>query len=118
MHGFYKTIWKLGEISGCHQNPERSFFIHNKQFPVCARCTGAFIGYIVGAIVYPWLQIPILTALFFCVLMFVDWLLQRLNILTSTNLRRVITGFLCGFSLIQLYSKFIIFIVNCLTNTL
>lgn len=116
MHSFYKIIWKLGEMSGCHQISDRSFFIHNKQFPLCARCTGAFIGYIVGAIVFTWLQIPILPALFFCVLMFIDWLLQRLNILTSTNFRRIITGFLCGFALIQLYLKFIIFLINYFIN--
>jgi uncharacterized membrane protein len=28
----------------CHQRPERSFFIHGQQLPVCARCTGLYLG--------------------------------------------------------------------------
>ena len=28
----------------CHQRPERSFFIGGRQLPVCARCTGLYLG--------------------------------------------------------------------------
>jgi uncharacterized membrane protein len=28
----------------CHQRPERSFFLHGRQLPVCARCTGLYLG--------------------------------------------------------------------------
>ena len=28
----------------CHQRPERSFFVHAQQLPVCARCTGLYAG--------------------------------------------------------------------------
>ena len=28
----------------CHQRPERSFFFHGQQLPVCARCTGLYAG--------------------------------------------------------------------------
>ena len=28
----------------CHQRPERSFFLHAQQLPVCARCTGLYVG--------------------------------------------------------------------------
>jgi uncharacterized membrane protein len=28
----------------CHQRPERSFFVAGTQLPVCARCTGLYLG--------------------------------------------------------------------------
>ena len=32
----------------CHRIPERSFFIGGHQLPLCARCTGTFLGSILG----------------------------------------------------------------------
>jgi uncharacterized membrane protein len=32
----------------CHQIPERSFFIAGRQLPLCARCTGTFLGALLG----------------------------------------------------------------------
>ena len=37
----------------CHQIPERSFFIAEHQFAVCARCTGLYAGFTVATVVYP-----------------------------------------------------------------
>ena len=34
----------------CHQIPERSFFLNGRQLPLCARCTGTFLGAIVGLV--------------------------------------------------------------------
>jgi uncharacterized membrane protein len=33
----------------CHQRPERSFFVHGQQLPVCARCTGLYAGALLAA---------------------------------------------------------------------
>lgn len=32
----------------CHRIPERSFFLNGRQLPLCARCTGTFLGVVVG----------------------------------------------------------------------
>ena len=99
MNNWYNSIFQIGKMSGCHQISERSFFYKGKQFPVCARCTGALIGYFVGGLINRILTIPFELAILFCVVMFIDWFLQKIRILPSNNIRRLITGFLCGFSL-------------------
>ncbi|WP_366032977.1 DUF2085 domain-containing protein [Clostridium sp.] len=33
--------------------------------------------------------------------MFIDWLIQHKKILHSTNIRRLVTGLLCGFGVIN-----------------
>lgn len=32
----------------CHRIPERSFFLDGRQLPLCARCTGTFLGAFIG----------------------------------------------------------------------
>jgi uncharacterized membrane protein len=39
----------------CHQKPERSFYADRSQLPVCARCTGLYVGGAVG--VTAWLLV-------------------------------------------------------------
>ena len=43
-------LMELGEMLGCHQMPERSFFIKGFQFPVCARCIGVILSAIIATI--------------------------------------------------------------------
>ena len=42
---------------GCHQRPERSFFVKGYQMPVCARCEGELIG-ILAALIAVWFLRP------------------------------------------------------------
>lgn len=97
---FYDLI---GLLFGCHRRPDRSFFFNGKQFPVCARCTGMGIGYIAGiinailnhAIAHYW-YLPLLIP------MLLDGIVQRCTSYESTNLRRVLTGFLGGVAVINM----------------
>lgn len=41
--GFWSKLSGIG-YSVCHQIPDRSFFAHDHQFPLCARCTGMYLG--------------------------------------------------------------------------
>ena len=104
----YDGVWRIGEFSGCHQMPERSFYCFKKQFPVCARCTGAFIGYILGLLIYPFIKIPIWLDILFCAIMFADWFVQYKKWIPSNNIRRLITGLVCGFGLMQIYVEILI----------
>lgn len=87
----------IGERLGCHQLPERSFFIKGYQFPVCARCTGVFISTILAFAIFPLYQPSFLTCIILCGIMFVDWFIQYLKLLESTNIRRLITGLIGGY---------------------
>lgn len=95
----YKKLMDMGKATGCHQLPERSFHYHEKQFPVCARCTGIFIGQIVGFILFVLKlnRISIITSIIFCVIMCIDGFAQLLFGIESNNIRRLITGLLCGY---------------------
>lgn len=98
MNRVYTYLMYLGKISGCHQKRDRSFIIKDKQFPVCARCTGVLIGYFVGGLLYilKTYTISFEMLIMLPLIMFFDWALQYFKVLHSTNLRRIITGFLCG----------------------
>lgn len=94
-----------GARTGCHQRPDRSFYIHGYQFPVCARCTGVFLGYLLSVPCFLSMGYQRLrnSALAGCMVMFLDWLLQALHIKSSTNSRRFITGAAGGFGLMVLW---------------
>jgi uncharacterized membrane protein len=40
---FLALVFAAGSVI-CHQLPERSFFLDGRQLPVCARCTGLYLG--------------------------------------------------------------------------
>ena len=45
------AVYAIGSVI-CHQRPERSFVLWSHQMPVCARCTGIYIGAALAAIVF------------------------------------------------------------------
>lgn len=116
MDGKYLNIWIKSmdfccKYFGCHQLPERSFFIKGYQMPVCARCTGIIIGYIVGIITLFFnVTLNIFTCLLLIVPMVLDGSIQYLTSYRSNNIKRIITGLLSGFGLILLIKAIIIII--------
>ena len=99
----HQKLLFIGKFSGCHQLPERSFFVKDYQFPICARCTGVLLGNIiglVGAFVY---ILNWRTLVLGCSIMFLDWHLQFIRLVKSTNTRRLITGIIGGYSLTSIY---------------
>jgi uncharacterized membrane protein len=47
---FALAVYAVGSLL-CHQRPERSFFLWGRQLPVCARCTGIYLGAAAAALV-------------------------------------------------------------------
>lgn len=98
------SFMKYGHKLGCHQMPERSFFISGYQFPVCARCTGVIIGEIVAIVlILLKISINITISMVLLIIMGIDWFIQYLEILQSNNLRRLITGISGGIGLTYFY---------------
>ena len=100
---FLELIRTIGDNSGCHQLPERSFFYKGKQFPVCARCTGVFFGQLAALIYGFFSKTSVIMSLCCLGIMGTDWTIQEIGMKQSTNIRRLITGFLGGFGLFSLY---------------
>lgn len=87
----------------CHQIPERSFFIKGKQLPLCARCTGIFVGYILGIIlacVVGYRKLLLISLLI--IPMLIDGGIQLIFKKESNNIRRFVTGILGGIGIIYL----------------
>ncbi|MFI3230406.1 MAG: DUF2085 domain-containing protein [bacterium] len=93
----------------CHQIPERSFFIKSYQFPICARCTGLYLGYIIALIglIKSKKIFNFKASIVFIVVMAVDGLGQLFKFFESNNSRRFITGFLSGLATISLLKIFL-----------
>lgn len=88
---------------GCHQIPDRSFFIKGYQLPICARCTGILLGYILGlSILLLSLKINILTSIFLMVFLIIDGTLQYFTKYNSNNIKRLITGLAFGLGFFML----------------
>lgn len=109
---WYKLM-DFGDRLGCHQKPERSFFYKGYQFPVCARCTGVFIGEFIAIILLILgIRINLYISIGLLLIMGIDWGIQYLEILYSNNIRRLITGISAGIGLTYIYFYIIVFIIN------
>lgn len=96
---------------GCHQMPERSFFLHKYQLPVCARCTGMILGEFISiAVLIFGVRIHICISLIIMVPMIMDGLIQLITNYISNNIKRATTGLLFGYGFIHfIYSSLNVF---------
>lgn len=104
----HQGLMHLGATTGCHQMPERSFFWRGKQFPVCARCTGVFSGYLIGICILMLHRISLCLCIILMLVMFYDWYVQFLRIKASTNIRRFLSGLLYGIGWVNFVAEIVI----------
>lgn len=105
------SFMEYGHRIGCHQMPERSFFISGYQFPVCARCTGVIFGEIVSIVLILLnIKIDIMVSIGLLIIMGIDWFIQYIKILQSNNFRRLLTGISGGLGLTYFYYHLIFYI--------
>ena len=122
----FGLVYAFGDIN-CHQKHDRSWKINENQMPVCARDVGIFMGFFMGSLFFRmrgynrWtvrdsflsvfdddsiesvylndgrLRLMILFLALGIVPMAMDGFTQLLTAYESTNIIRVITGFMAGF---------------------
>ncbi len=87
----------------CHQNPDRSFHLMGHPLAVCSRCSGIYIGFLLGVIIYPffkgfnrkslaprWVLVAGMLPTIF------EFVLSRCGIIGSGLFFRSITGLILG----------------------
>lgn len=101
----------------CHQIPERSFFLAGRQLPLCARCTGTFLGALLGLAAFALVgrsragRLPPVAVLGTMILFMALWALDGLNsyltffpgapnLYEPQNWLRLTTGTLNGLAMI------------------
>jgi uncharacterized membrane protein len=97
-YGLALAVYGLGSFI-CHQRPERSFHLWTAQLPVCARCTGIYVGAAVAAIASPraWRARRGPTAVLVAAAANAMTLVyERLTGVTPSNWIRAVAGFLLG----------------------
>ena len=103
----------------CHRKPERSFFIKDHQFPVCARCTGFYTGLATYLILnnfytHSYDLNMLLISMVLMIPVAIDGLTQYFGPRESTNNLRFVTGFIGGIGLIIFLKIIIRWILNVL----
>ncbi|WP_084403423.1 DUF2085 domain-containing protein [Epilithonimonas caeni] len=91
------------QFSFCHKKPERSFFWKGKKFPLCARCTGIYLGYLsLPLFLCNFINLNILISILMIIPTYIDGFIQAVFNLESTNMRRLMTGFISGIGTMSL----------------
>ena len=102
MKKYFHILLKV--IFFCHQRPDRSFHYKGKQFPLCARCTGMAVGYLLSillVIIFGLIDLWIVSLLILPLA--IDGTRQLFNKWTSTNSRRFFTGLPGGIGMIYIF---------------
>ena len=84
----YEWLMAVGHRAGCHQRADRSFYWKGRKFPLCARCTGVLVGYILAVPAYTVCRKNVSVYAVCCIPLVIDGLTQLWEWQVSTNRRR------------------------------
>jgi len=88
----------------CHRRQDRSLKISRYTLPLCARCTGLWLGFVMGlSLRVAGLHMPLLFALALMLPLIVDGLTQLVGFRMSNNQLRLISGVLFGIATNMLF---------------
>ena len=93
--------WRIAFRMMCHGIESRCLLMFGVPMPICARCTAIYAGLVGGAaffVVLPLFEERLMrmALLFAAIPMAIDGLTQAIGLRESTNLLRMITGFLAA----------------------
>ncbi|HEX2835592.1 MAG TPA: DUF2085 domain-containing protein [Thermoanaerobaculia bacterium] len=93
--------WRLAFRMMCHGLPRRCLELFDVPMPICARCTGIYLGMLVGIaffIVLPWLRERVMRKVAIAAIapLAIDGLTQLTGLRESTNALRMATGLIAG----------------------
>lgn len=102
-----QMIDSFGKYPLCNFNANHGIFINGFCLPLCARCTGAFIGYIITIFIFLFIVRKIkynlilhLIFISFSIPCIIDGSLQYFWNIESNLFRRLVTGFFLGSSIV------------------
>lgn len=96
----------LALLFGCHQIVSRTIKLFKNPLPLCARCTGIYLGVIISVFVFYISDLGLIISIALGIPLIIDGTLQKKMGLKSNNKRRFITGLLFGFAFVGLYSAY------------
>ncbi|HIH96938.1 MAG TPA: DUF2085 domain-containing protein [Thermoplasmata archaeon] len=96
----WRWIYGSGDVS-CHQGSDRSLHMNGNQMPLCSRCSGRELGMAIGMLLMVFKRFKINWRFVILIVLMVgsmaiDAVPQTLGLWESTNISRLITGFLFG----------------------
>ncbi|MBE7084377.1 MAG: DUF2085 domain-containing protein [Clostridiales bacterium] len=108
-----KWMCFFGKLFRCHQLSDRSFHIYGFQLPLCARCTGIFLGLVLlGPLLCALLPLNMYLSLSFVVAIFIDGFTQLKGWRKSNNYLRLATGLGFGYALVSFIFHIVIMIIQ------
>ena len=93
-------------LVSCHRRPERSFFWKGKQLPLCARCTGLYLGCAAFPLfLLNLVSLPVLVAALLLLPILIDAGTQAGGCRESRNWLRFATGLAAGVGVAALVAQ-------------